>query len=59
MRKKYGSPQGKTAAVPNPERRKDIGVSMLIDYVKSLGMGLEIVAIPKTAGAKRELLLQV
>ncbi len=30
------------------ERRKDIKVSTLIDYLDSLGMGLEIIACPKT-----------
>jgi len=58
MREKRGVPEGKTA-LPRLERRKDIGVSALIDYVKSLGMGIEIAAVPKTAGGKREVLLRV
>jgi hypothetical protein len=64
MREKYGVKQGDVAnftqtAVSKLENRKDIRISTLIDYLKSLGMGLEIVALPKGKGAKREVLLKV
>jgi len=60
MREKHGGPEGEAAAaVPKLERRKDIGVAALIDYVENFGMGLEIVAVPKKAGARRQVLLRV
>jgi len=59
-REKHGGPEGEAAAaVPKLERRKDIGVAALIDYVENFGMGLEIVAVPKKAGARRQVLLRV
>ena len=45
-------------AVSKLENRKDIRISTLIDYLDSLGMGLEITAYPKNS-AKKELLLRV
>ncbi len=46
-------------AVSKIENRKDIRVSTLIDYLESLGMGLEITAIPKNQTAKKEVLLRI
>jgi transcriptional regulator with XRE-family HTH domain len=64
MRKKYGVKQEDVAnftqtAVSKLENRKDIRISTLIDYLESLGMGLEIVALPKRKDAKREVLLKI
>jgi len=44
-------------AVSKIEKRKDIKISTLIDYLDSLGMGLEIVALPKTAETAEKVLL--
>lgn len=43
------------------ERRKDIKISTLIDYLDSLGMGLEIIAYPKTeiANNGNQILLKI
>ena len=62
LREKYGVKQGDVAsftqtAVSKLEYRKDIKVSTLVDYLGSLGMGLEISALPKNK--KREVLLRV
>ena len=46
-------------AVSKLERRKDIKISTLIDYLESLGMGLEITALPRGKTAKKEILLRV
>ena len=46
-------------AVRNLERRKDITISTLIDYIKSLGLGLEISALPPDANAGRKVLLKI
>ena len=46
-------------AVSKLEKRKDIKISTLIDYLENLGMGLEIVALPKEKKAKREVLLRI
>jgi L-fucose isomerase-like protein len=64
MREKYGVKQGDVrnftqTAVSKLENRKDIRISTLIDYLDSLGMGLEIVALPKGKNTERELLLKV
>jgi hypothetical protein len=64
LRGKYGVKQSEVSnftqtAVSKLEKRKDMRISTLIDYVESLGMGLEIVALPKTQEAERELLLRV
>ena len=63
LREKYGVKQSKIAnftqtAVSKLENRKDIRISTLIDYLESLGMGLEINAYPKNS-TKKELLLRV
>ena len=63
LRDKYGVKQSEIAnftqtAVSKLENRKDIRISTLIDYLDSLGMGLEITAYPKNS-AKKELLLRV
>jgi transcriptional regulator with XRE-family HTH domain len=64
LRGKYGVKQGDVAkftqtAVSKLERRRDIKLSTLIDYIESLGMGLEIIALPKDNKAEREVLLKV
>lgn len=43
------------------EKRKDMKISTLIDYLDSLGMGLEIIAYPKTEtlNKKEKILLKV
>jgi transcriptional regulator with XRE-family HTH domain len=63
LREKFGVKQSEIAnftqtAVSKLENRKDIRISTLIDYLASLGMGLEITAYPKNT-AKKELLLRV
>jgi transcriptional regulator with XRE-family HTH domain len=64
LRGKYGVKQGDIAkftqtAVSKLERRRDIKISTLIDYIESLDMGLEIIALPKDSNAEREILLKV
>jgi hypothetical protein len=63
LREKYGIKQNEIAnftqtAVSKLENRKDIRISTLIDYLNSLGMGLEITAYPRNS-KKKELLLRV
>jgi len=63
LREKYGLKQCEIAnftqtAVSKLERRKDIRISTLIDYLDSLDMGLEISARPRNS-SKKELLLRV
>jgi transcriptional regulator with XRE-family HTH domain len=63
LREKYGVKQSEIAnftqtAVSKLEKRKDIRISTLIDYLDSLGMGLEIAAYPKNSDEK-ELLLRI
>ena len=63
LREKYGVKQSEITnftqtAVSKLENRKDIRISTLIDYLDSLGMGLEITACPKNS-TKKELLLRV
>jgi transcriptional regulator with XRE-family HTH domain len=63
LREKYGVKQSEIAAftqtaVSKLENRKDIRISTLIDYLDSLGMGLEITACPKNSNEK-ELLLRI
>jgi hypothetical protein len=63
LREKYGIKQCDITnftqtAVSKLERRKDIRITTLIDYLDSLGMGLEINACPRSS-AKKELLLKV
>jgi len=63
LREKYGVKQSEIenftqTAVSKLENRKDIRISTLIDYLDSLGMGLEITAYPRDS-AKKEVLLRV
>jgi hypothetical protein len=63
LREKYGMKQNEITnftqtVVSKLEKRKDIRISTLIDYLDSLGMGLEISACPRSS-AKKELLLRV
>jgi hypothetical protein len=63
LREKYGIKQDEIinftqTAVSKIENRKDIRISTLIDYLDSLGMGLEITAYPKNSNEK-ELLLRI
>jgi hypothetical protein len=63
LREKYGVKQSEISnftqtAVSKLENRKDIRISTLIDYLDSLGMGLEIAACPKNSKEK-ELLLRI
>jgi hypothetical protein len=63
LREKYGMKQNELTnftqtAVSKLENRKDIRISTLINYLDSLGMGLEITARPRNS-TKKELLLRV
>ena len=54
LREKYGVKQSEIenftqTAVSKLENRKDIRISTLIDYLDSLGMGLEITAYPRNS----------
>ena len=40
------------SSVSKIEKRKDIKISTLIDYLDSLGMGLEIITYPKMSDSK-------
>ena len=42
------------SSVSKIEKRKDIKISTLIDYLDSLGMGLKIIAYPKLALSKKQ-----
>lgn len=42
------------SSVSKIEKRKDIKISTLIDYLDSLGMGLEIITYPKLAFSKNQ-----
>ena len=42
------------SSVSKIEKRKDIKISALIDYLDSLGMGLEIITYPKCAVSKQQ-----
>jgi transcriptional regulator with XRE-family HTH domain len=64
LREKYGVKQDDVAnftqtAISKLERRKDIKISTLIDYIESLGMGLEITVLPKDNNTEHEVLLKV
>ncbi len=41
------------SSVSKIEKRKDMKISTLIDYLDSLGMGLEIITYPKPALARK------
>jgi bifunctional DNA-binding transcriptional regulator/antitoxin component of YhaV-PrlF toxin-antitoxin module len=63
LREKYGMKQSDISkftqtAVSKLEKRKNIRISTLIDYLDSLDMGLEITACPRNS-TKKELLLRV
>jgi hypothetical protein len=63
LREKYGMKQNELStftqtAISKIENRKDIRISTLINYLDSLGMGLEINARPRNS-TKKELLLRV
>jgi hypothetical protein len=63
LREKYGVKQSEITnftqtAVSKLENRKDLRISTLIDYLDSLGMGLEITAYPRNSNEK-ELLLRI
>jgi hypothetical protein len=69
LREKYGVKQNEITAFTQTAVSKletrianevgaDIRISTLIDYLDSLGMGLEIMACPKNSGEK-ELLLRI
>jgi len=45
-------------AISKLERRKDLKISTLIDYLESLGFGLEITALQKENNAVKEILLK-
>ena len=64
LRSKYGIKQEEInnftqTAVSKLESRKDIKISTLIDYLESLGFGLEITALPKGNNAVKEVLLRI
>ena len=42
------------SSVSKIEKRKDIKISTLIDYLDSLGMGVEIIAYTKAAALKKQ-----
>lgn len=42
------------SSVSKIEKRKDMKISTLIDYLDSLGMGLEIITYPKVAVSKKQ-----
>ena len=63
LRGKYGIKQEGVAhfsqtSISKLEHRKDIKISTLIEYLESLGFGLEITAVPKTDHATKEVLLK-
>ena len=63
LREKYGVKQNEITnftqtAVSKLENRKDMRISTLIDYLDSLGMGLEITAYHRDSNEK-EVLLQL
>jgi transcriptional regulator with XRE-family HTH domain len=64
LRGKYGIKQSDVSAfsqtaISKLERRKDLKISTLIDYLESLGFGLEITALPKKKRNAKEVLLRV
>jgi nicotinic acid phosphoribosyltransferase len=64
LRGKYGVKQTEVSnfsqtAISKLERRKDLKISTLIDYLESLGFGLEITAVPKGNNTVKEVLLRV
>lgn len=47
------------SSVSKIEKRKDIKISTLIDYLDSLGMGLEILTYPKYQNSESKVLLKI
>lgn len=47
------------SSVSKIEKRKDIKISTLIDYLDSLGMGLEILTYPKSMNSNSTVLLKI
>ena len=47
------------SSVSKIEKRKDLKISTLIDYLDSLGMGLEIMTYPKYSDAEGTVLLRI
>ena len=63
LRGKYGVKREDAAnfsqtAISKLERQKDIKISTLIDYLESLGFGLEITALQKENNTVKEILLK-
>jgi hypothetical protein len=59
LREKRGLKQNEVenfsqTSVSRLEKRRDIKISTLVEYLNSLGMGLEIKAYPKDKGVKSE-----
>lgn len=52
-------PNFSQTSVSRLEKRKDIKLSTLIEYLDGLGMGVEIKAYPKATKAKGQVLLRV
>ena len=46
-------------SVSKIEKRKDLKISTLIEYIDNLGMGLEILAYPKTNASNGKVLLKI
>ena len=42
------------SSISKIEKRKDMKISTLIDYLDSLGMGLEIITYPKSAVSEKQ-----
>ncbi|MDR3238255.1 MAG: XRE family transcriptional regulator [Spirochaetia bacterium] len=64
LREKHGVKQKEMTkftqtAISKLEKRKDIRISTLIEYLDSMDMGLEIIAFSKDKKNKKELLLRV
>ena len=66
LREKLGVKQGEfnnfsQTSISRLEKRRDIRISTLIEYLNNLGMGLEIKTFPKTGSKKikEEILLRV
>jgi transcriptional regulator with XRE-family HTH domain len=66
LREKRGLKQNEVenfsqTSVSRLEKRRDIKISTLVEYLNSLGMGLEIKTYPKdkSVGSKEEVLLKI
>ena len=47
-------PNFSQSSISKIEKRKDMKISTLIDYLDSLGMGLEIITYPKSAVSEKQ-----